>query len=133
MTRPNPTDNKSVERRWQMNVSETLRISASVIVGLYAVFVIFASNPEYRGPLGLVFIPFVILIAAGIMFLAWKRPLAGGLVALFLALLLFLIGTYQSIDIFGAKAGAFILINLVLDSPLLLAGVLLLAAHRVKK
>ncbi len=116
-----------------MNLPISMRISAMVIVGLYTVFIIFASNRDAWGLPGPVLISFAILIAAGNLFLAWKRPVAGGLVVLFLALLYFLAGAYQSILIFGANAGTFLVINLILASPLLLAGVLLLAAHRAMK
>ncbi len=116
-----------------MNSFKAIRISAMVIVGLYAGLLIFGSNREVWGSLGLVFTSFTILIAAGIMFLAWIRPLDGGLVVLFLALLLFLVNAYQSIEIFGANSGLFIVINFMLVIPLLLAGVLLLVAYRAMK
>jgi hypothetical protein len=63
------------------------------------------------------------------MFLAWKRPLAGGLVVLFFTLVYFLFSAYRSIDMWGANAGTFIFIDLICSFPLLLAGVLLLVAH----
>lgn len=116
-----------------MNSPKRMRISAIVIIGLYAVFLIFASNRETWGPLGPFFTPFAILVAAGTMFLAWKRPLAGVLVVLFLSLLFCFLGVRQAIEIYGANFDGLLVIMAFLVSPLLLAGVLLLAAHRRMK
>lgn len=113
-----------------MKSTRAIRISAMVIIGLYTVLMVLPFNGGTWGPYSPIFTPFVLIAGVGAVFLAWKRPFAGGLVALILALLLFFVGARQSIEIYGANAGVFPVIVFVMTSPLLLAGVLLLVAHR---
>lgn len=116
-----------------MSVSKWLRIAAMALIGLYAAFLIFAADPSYLGVTRPVFILLAIFAAAGIMFLAWKRPLAAGLLVLFLAVLFFVDGARNSMEIYGANSGGFIVLMIVLSSPLWLAGGLLVAAQRAMR
>ncbi len=116
-----------------MKTAKGIRIAAMVIIGLYTILMVLPFNGGTWGPYSPIFTPFTLLAGVGAIFLAWKRPLAGGLVALILALLLFFVGARQSIAIYGENAGIFPVIMFVVTIPLLLAGVLLLAAHRASR